>query len=119
MAAEKAKIAQQATTITYTNTTVSNSKSALTLLTAYSSSVDETNGNPNITASGARTHWGVVAANHLAIGTKIKIPSLFGDKVFTVLDRMHPKNYGKIDVWFPSKSQALQFGVKRAEIVVL
>jgi 3D (Asp-Asp-Asp) domain-containing protein len=89
------------------------------IATAYSSSVDETDSNPFITASGAHVRDGIIAANFLKIGTKVKIPNLYGDKIFVVEDRMAPKNSHKIDIWMSSKSQALQFGVKKAEIVVL
>lgn len=53
-------------------------------ITAYSSSVDETDGTPFITANGARVRDGIVATNLLPFGTKIKIPSLFGGKVFVL-----------------------------------
>jgi 3D (Asp-Asp-Asp) domain-containing protein len=94
-------------------------KSKVTVITAYSSSYDETDGNPFITASGTNVRDGVVAANFLKIGTKVQIPALYGDKVFVVEDRMASYNNGKVDIWMPSKAQALQFGVKRTEIVVL
>jgi len=47
----------------------------------------------------------------LPIGTKIKIPSLFGDKVFEVKDRMNKRFYYRIDIWFPTKEEAQKFGV--------
>lgn len=88
-------------------------------ITAYSSLVEETDASPFITASGSHVHEGIVAANTLPFGAKIMIPDLFGDKVFTVEDRMAPKNWHKIDIWFPSASDAKQFGVKRAKILVI
>ena len=87
-------------------------------LTAYSSSVDETDSTPFITASGSRTRDGVIAANFLPFGTRVRIPELFGDRVFVVEDRMHQKNNDKVDVWFPSKSAALNFGKRTARIEV-
>ncbi len=57
-------------------------------ITAYSSTVDQTDSTPFITANGVHVHDGVVATNALPFGTQIKIPALFGDKVFTVEDRM-------------------------------
>lgn len=89
------------------------------VLTAYSSTVWQTDDSPFITASGSRVREGIVAANSLPFGTKILIPELFGDRVFTVEDRMAPKNYHKIDIWFPSTEQAFEFGVKKAKVVVL
>jgi 3D (Asp-Asp-Asp) domain-containing protein len=88
-------------------------------ITAYSSTVGQTDSSPFITASGTRVRDGIIAANFLKIGTKVQIPNLYGDKVFSVEDRMAAKNGGKVDIWMPSTTQALQFGVKKAEIVVL
>jgi 3D (Asp-Asp-Asp) domain-containing protein len=88
-------------------------------ITAYSSSPDETDDTPFITANGTIVHDGVVASNMLPFGTKIKIPALFGDKVFTIEDRMSPKYYRTIDIWMPSKDEAVVFGLAYAKIVVL
>lgn len=88
-------------------------------ITAYSSTPDQTWGDPFITASGKRVRDGIVAANMLPLGAKIQIPGLFGDKILVVEDRMHPRNYGKVDIWFPSREEAKTFGVKRTTIVVL
>ncbi len=95
-------------------------KTIKVLATAYSSSVDETDSDPFITASGKRVADGIVANNLLPLGTKIRIPKLYGDKVFTVYDRMNKRkgNY-HIDLWMPSKTLALNFGVKSVEIEVL
>ncbi len=88
-------------------------------LTAYSSSVDETDDTPFITASGKTVRSGIVATNFLPFGTKIKIPSVFGDRIFVVEDRMHPRKVGIVDIWMPSKKEALQFGAFKADIVIL
>ncbi len=87
-------------------------------ITAYSSSVDETDDTPFITASGSRTRDGVVAANFLPFGTRVKIPELFGDKTFIVEDRMHRRFSDRMDIWFPSKWEAKQFGRQTAQIIV-
>ena len=88
-------------------------------ITAYSSRVEETDSTPFITASGTRVRDGVVAANWLPIGTKVKIPALFGNKVFVVEDRMHRKNDHKLDIWFAETSDAFKFGVRRANVEIL
>lgn len=88
-------------------------------VTAYSSTYDQTDASPFITASGTRVRDGVVAANFLPIGTKIKIPSVFGDKTFVVEDRMNRRYWHRLDIWMPSRAQALQFGVRTLEIEVL
>lgn len=92
---------------------VSNStgpKKIKVVVTAYSSSPIETDGDPYITASGQWVRDGIVAANFLPFGTKIRIPELFGDKVFVVQDRMHPRKKYQVDIWFPSQQEAVQFG---------
>jgi len=81
------------------------------IVTAYSSSIWETQGDPFITASGKRVRDGIVANNLLPFGTKIRLPKIFGDKIFEVQDRMNPKKgYYHVDVWFPSREEALNFG---------
>ena len=88
-------------------------------ITAYSSSVDETDDTPFITANGTYVHDGVVATNLLPFGTKVKIPALFGDKVFTVEDRMSLRMTGRMDIWMSSKSKAIVFGSNYANVVVV
>ncbi|MBI3335159.1 MAG: 3D domain-containing protein [Candidatus Portnoybacteria bacterium] len=89
------------------------------IVTGYSSVPWQTDSSPFITAQGTWVREGVVAANTLPFGTKIMMPDLFGDKIFTVEDRMAPKNYHKIDIWFPSTATARQFGVKKLKILVI
>jgi 3D (Asp-Asp-Asp) domain-containing protein len=88
-------------------------------VTAYSSSIDETDNTPFITATGDHVHDGIVATNLLPFETRVEIPALFGDKIFTVDDRMNAKMAHNIDIWMPSKEQALRFGVSYAEVVVV
>ena len=76
-------------------------------------------GNPAITASGTFARDGVVAANFLPFGTKIKIPALYGDKVFTVEDRMSSRFQNTVDIVVPSQTAAINFGVKNAYIEIL
>ena len=86
-------------------------------ITAYSSSVWETDDTPFITASGTQTRDGVIASNLLPFGTKVRIPKLFGEKIFVVEDRMN-KRMGdfQIDIWFPSSQLAKNFGIKNAYV---
>ena len=88
-------------------------------ITAYSSSVDETDDTPFITASGSYTADGVAAANFLPFGTKFRIPKIFGDKIFVVEDRMHRSYNYRIDIWFPSKEEAIRFGYRFTEVEIL
>ncbi|MBI5421345.1 MAG: 3D domain-containing protein [Parcubacteria group bacterium] len=88
-------------------------------ITGYSSSPDETDDTPDITASGSHTRDGVIATNMLPFGTKVRIPSLFGKKLFVVEDRMHERFNKRMDIWFPEKEDAKNFGIRYAEVEVL
>lgn len=93
-------------------------KTIVATITGYSSTEDQTDSTPFITASNTYVRDGVVAANFLPIGTKIQIPKLFGNKVFTVEDRMHQRFNDRIDIWFPERELARQFGLRKATVVV-
>jgi len=92
-------------------------------ITGYNSEPGQTDSTPCITANGydlckANTE-NVVAANFLDFGTRIQIPDLFGDKVFTVQDRMNSRYDKRLDIWFKDRTSALHFGLQKAEIVIL
>lgn len=90
------------------------------VVTAYSSSVWETDDTPYLTAANTLTRDGVVASNLLPFGTKIRIPGLFGEKIFAVEDRMNQRiGDFQIDIWFPTAWEAKQFGVKYTYIETL
>jgi len=90
------------------------------VITAYSSTPDQTDDTPFTTASGKQVADGIVANNMLPFGTKIRIPDLYGDKIFVVEDRMHSrKSDYQFDIWFPERHLAVNFGVKTAEIEIL
>ena len=89
------------------------------LVTAYSSTVWQTDNDPFTTASGSNVRNGIVANNLLPFGTKIKIPELYGEKIFVVEDRMKwTKSKYHFDIWFPEYSQAKNFGAKTTYIEV-
>lgn len=90
-----------------------------TTITGYSSTVDQTNSEPFITASGAWVRDGIVAANFLPFGTKIRIPEYFGDKVFIVKDRMNRRYTNRVDVWFYTRQEAINFGLKNTYIEII
>ncbi len=90
------------------------------IITGYSSSPDETDSTPFITASGERVRVGICANNLLPLHTKIRIPELFGDRIFTIKDRMNSnKSPYHIDIWFPTKKEALEFGAKFSYVEIL
>lgn len=81
--------------------------------TAYTSRPFETDGSPFITADGSVVRDGIIAANFLPFGTKIRIPSVYGDKIFEVHDRMNARYSYRIDVWMDDVQEMNQFGIKR------
>ncbi|MFA7142129.1 MAG: 3D domain-containing protein [Candidatus Paceibacterota bacterium] len=90
------------------------------LLTGYSSTEDQTDSTPFITASMKHVEDGIVANNLLPFGTKVRIPELYGNKEFVVEDRMHFRKSGyNLDIWFPTREDALNFGVKKAHIEII
>lgn len=92
--------------------------SGTVIATAYNSLPGQTDDSPWITASGTRCHEGVVAANHLPIGTKVMIEG-FGNRVFTVEDRMNKRYNKRIDIWFRDYDDAVKFGVRKVRYHVL
>jgi len=89
------------------------------MASAYSSTPDQTDSTPFITAWGTQVRDGIIAANFLPFGTLVKMPDLYGDKIFVVEDRMNRRYTYKIDVWFPERAQAMEFGNKRVKIEVV
>lgn len=88
-------------------------------VSAYSSTPDQTDDSPFITARGTFVRDGIIAANFLPFGTRVKIPDLFGNKIFVVEDRMNKRYWHNVDVWMPERSDALKFGRKTTVIEVV
>lgn len=87
---------------------------------AYSSTRDQTDSDPFTTASGKKVRNGTLATNCLPFGTKIRIPSHYGSKIFTVEDRMHNRwGCKRVDLWMNSRKLAKQWGVRTVRIEVL
>lgn len=87
-------------------------------VTGYSSTIDQCDADPFTTASGKHVRHGTLATNSLSFGTLVKFPEYFGDRVFIVEDRMNKRYSSRMDIWFESRSEALQFG-KRTLIAVV
>ena len=86
--------------------------------TAYTSTREECDDTPFITASGKKVFWGVIAADKkFPFGTKIYIP--YFKKTFIVLDRGGAIKGNRIDIWMPRKKEAIKFGKKKLEVYVL
>lgn len=90
------------------------------VMTAYSSTRDQTDGDPFTTASGQKVKDGIIAMNGVPFGTKVRIPEKFGSKVFVVQDRMHAR-YGSSrgDIWMKTRHDAKQWGVRRVKVEIL
>ena len=87
--------------------------------TAYSSTPDQTDDTPFITARNTRVRDGLAAANFLPCGTEFRIPDLYGNKVFVVEDRMNKRYWHRVDIWFPERQMAKEFGVKQIRIEIV
>lgn len=88
-------------------------------LTAYSSTPEETDDTPFITASGSHVRNGIAAANFLPFGTKFRVPEIFGNKIFVIEDRMHSRFSKRVDIWFETKEEAKNFGKQFSKIEIL
>lgn len=88
-------------------------------VSGYNSEVGQTDDSPFITASGTHVRDGIVASNMFPFGTVIKIPSLYGDKIFVVEDRMNSRYHNNVDIWFVSHADALKLGRRTVQIQVL
>ena len=82
----------------------------------YSSTVDQTDSSPEITAANTHVRDGIVANNCLPFGTKV----LMNGQEFIVEDRMSNR-YGcdVFDRWFPTREQAKQWGRSQKLITIL
>ncbi len=88
-------------------------------VTAYTSRVEETDETPYTTASGTTVRWGVVATNALPIGTQLRFPDMYGEKIFVVEDRMHSRFQNRLDIWFPEYEKAQRFGLRKLTVEIL
>jgi len=96
--------------------------------TAYSSTPDQTDNTPCHTATNYNVCTGdknVIAANfyvngyRVPFGTLVRIPEIYGEKIFVVEDRMNSRYTNNIDIWFPERSLALEFGAKKVTIEIV
>ena len=86
-------------------------------VTAYTSSVDETDSTPFETASGARTRDGILACPpKYEFGTVIEIKG----KNYVCEDRMNRRyhNQERFDIWVETKDVAYEWGLQEVEVKV-
>jgi 3D (Asp-Asp-Asp) domain-containing protein len=93
-------------------------------VTAYTAGLESTGKSPGhplygITASTKRVkeNHSIACPQSLAFGTQIYIP--FFDNMFTCEDRGGAIKEGKIDVYMPEVKDALEFGRKDLEVLIL
>lgn len=89
------------------------------LATAYSSTSDQTDATPFITASGTHVHDGTTATNFLPFGTHVRFLNYRPEKIFTVEDRHHPRLSDRVDLWFEHRAEALRFGKRVLEMEIV
>lgn len=89
------------------------------IATAYTPRPEETDSTPWLTAAGTKTREGIIAANWLPFGTKVRIDG----KIYTVEDRMNSRYTAafpaRIDIVFMSYEKARKFGKQKMEIEIL
>lgn len=86
------------------------------LVTGYSSTPDQTWGNPFITASGTHVHKGTMACPpRYPFGTKVEIKN---KGTFVCEDRGGAIKGNHFDMWFESRIEALQWG-KRTVVATI
>lgn len=93
-------------------------------VTAYTAGYESTGKRPGdplygVTASGAyvKENHTIACPKSMAFGTRIYIP--YFDNTFTCEDRGGAITTGKIDVYMPSLQDALDFGRRKLEVLIL
>lgn len=91
------------------------------VVTAYTASRKECGKSDGVTSSGLKVRKGGVACNFLPKGTKIRIPRLFGDRIFIVIDKMASRKTNHVDVYVKHRGRALAIGktIQSIEILIL
>lgn len=109
--------------------------------TGYNSLESQTDSTPNITSTGETTRFGIIAVSRDLLGDALPYGSLvrireFGSyyngrgagryqerldsqDLFIVEDTMHPRKQNQVDVWFPHLAEALNWGVRQAEVEII
>jgi len=87
-------------------------KTMYVTVSAYSSTNGQTDGTPYLTGMGTLVRDGIIAANFLPIGTVVRFPDKFGEKIFVVEDRMNEKYGLQVDIWISEQEEAKKFGIQ-------
>jgi 3D (Asp-Asp-Asp) domain-containing protein len=103
------------------NTLYSNNRVYVKVLaTGYSSTIAQTDSTPFVTAANTPSRPGVLAASQDLLREYTPgAPFSFGDRVkiygvgdFIVEDCMNPRWTNRVDIWFPSRDEAIRFGLR-------
>jgi 3D (Asp-Asp-Asp) domain-containing protein len=114
-------------------------RSLIVRSTAYNSMPGQTDASPFRTATGTRTRFGIVALSRdllrsIPYGSKVvledmgswsngsgrgKYNAMLSRMVFVVEDTMHPRKRSTVDVWFPARRQAIQWGARRLRLRIV
>ncbi|MFC1598619.1 hypothetical protein ACFL2U_01230 [Patescibacteria group bacterium] len=91
-------------------------------VTAYSSTVDQTDSTPCITANGfnlcENDKQNVIATNYLPFGTKVRFPDYDPDTIYTVEDRMNARYSFRADIWMKTRNEAKVFGIQTIKMEI-
>jgi 3D (Asp-Asp-Asp) domain-containing protein len=107
--------------------------------TGYNSSVSQTDSTPRVTATGARTRFGVIALSRdmlrsIPYGSQVTLEdmgalgsgagrgrfnSMLQGVVFIVEDTMNKRISRTVDVWFHSRSTAMRWGKRQVKLTIL
>lgn len=106
-------------------------KSVIARSTAYNSTPGQTDATPFITATGTRTRPGVIALSRdllriFPYGTRVMIEDLSGryssmlkGRVFIVEDTMAARKTNSVDLWMPTRNEALNWGARQIRITAI
>jgi len=85
------------------------------VITAYSSCPEETDDTPFITAYNTKVRDGIVATNEFPKGTKL----LIENRIYVVEDKTNSRYSYLIDIWMPSKQEAIEWGRQILEVSII
>ena len=96
-------------------------------MTAYSSEVRQTDSTPFVTSTGETVRPGIVAVSRdllggvLPYGSTLRIVDIAEDPracggwdpgmILEVQDTMHRRKRNRVDIWLPSRAEAIQWGI--------
>ncbi len=109
--------------------------------TGYNSVTAQTDPTPNLTATGERTHFGVIAVSRdllprdLPYGSLVRVTDLGNfysgrglgkfqsvldnQGLFVVEDTMHQRKRNQVDIWFGDYASAVNWGVRKVRVEVV